>query len=196
MRAGAAYSWADIDTARTAAFTGFSQYLTGSTNGGTAQVFGEAGYEVLTGPVALEPFAGLAYVAASTDGYTETGGSAALSVQSDTTEVTYTTLGIRAGADLPVSFARARVTGLVGWRHAFGSLDPVATNAFAGGSAFTVAGVPIAEDVAVLGAGLEVDLGAPPDLGIAGTTLGVDYDGQFGSGAVDNSVTGRLTVRF
>lgn len=68
--------------------------------------------------------------------------------------------------------------------------------AFAGGAAFTVAGVPIAEDVAVLGAGLDVDLGAIPSMGIASATLGVSYDGQVGSGAVDNSITGRFTARF
>nr|WP_281167854.1 autotransporter domain-containing protein [Amorphus coralli] len=196
LRAGAAYSWADIDTARSVAFTGYSDYLTGSTNGGTAQVFGEAGYEVVTGPVAVEPFAGLAYVSVATDSYTETGGSAALAIQSDTTEVTYSTLGLRLGADLPVGFARTRVTGLVGWRHAYGSLDPAATNAFAGGDPFTVAGVPIGEDVAVLGAGLDVDLGPVPSMGLAGATLGVAYDGQFGSGLSDNAVTGRLTLRF
>ena len=122
LRAGATYAWSDIDTARIAAFPGFSQALTGSTNAGTAQVFGEAGYEVTTGALALEPFAGLAYVSVNTDGYTESGGSAALTVDSDTTEVTYTTLGVRAGADLPLGFVRARATGLVGWRHAFGSL--------------------------------------------------------------------------
>ena len=196
LRAGASYAWSSIDTARTASFPGFSQSLTASTDAGTAQVFGEAGYEVTTGALALEPFAGLAYVSVNTDGYTESGGSAALSVASDTTEVTYTTLGIRAGADLPLGFVRARATGLLGWRHAFGSLDPTATNAFAGGTAFTEVGVPIAEDVAVLRAGLEVDLGPLPSMGIASATLGIAYDGQFGSGASDNAATGRLTIRF
>ncbi|WP_453962508.1 autotransporter domain-containing protein [Amorphus suaedae] len=196
LRAGAAYAWSDVDTSRIASFPGFSQSLTGSTNAGTAQVFGEAGYEVVTGPVALEPFAGLAYVSVSTDGYTESGGAAALTVDGDTTEVTYTTLGIRAGADLPLGFVRARATGLLGWRHAFGSLDPTATNAFAGGTAFTEAGVPIAEDVAVIGAGLEFDLGPVKSMGIASATLGVSYDGQFGADAQDNAATGRLTLRF
>ncbi|MEW5421758.1 autotransporter domain-containing protein [Amorphus sp. 3PC139-8] len=198
LRGGASYTWSDIDTARTAAFPGFSQYLTGSTNAGTSQVFGEAGYEVGTGWAAFEPFAGLAYVSVSTDAYAESGGSAALSVQSDTTEVTYSTVGVRASATIPMSLAsaQAKVTGLLGWRHAFGSLDPTATNAFAGGSAFTVEGVPIAEDVAVVGAGLEFDLGAVPMRGISGATLGVFYDGQFGSDLVDNAATGRLTIEF
>ncbi|MGX1305536.1 fibronectin-binding autotransporter adhesin [Amorphus suaedae] len=196
LRAGATYAWSDVDTSRIASFPGFSQSLTGSTNAGTAQVFGEAGYEVTTGALAIEPFAGLAYVSVSTDGYTESGGAAALTVDSDTTEVTYTTLGLRAGADLPLGFVRARATGLLGWRHAFGSLDPTATNAFAGGTAFTEAGVPIAEDVAVIGAGLEFDLGPVKSMGIASTTLGVSYDGQFGADAQDNAATGRLTLRF
>lgn len=56
--------------------------------------------------------------------------------------------------------------------------------------------MPIAEDVAVPGAGLGVDLGARPSKGIAGATLGVAYDGQFGSNVSDNAVTGRPTLRF
>jgi len=32
-------------------------------------------------------------------------------------------------------------------------------------------------------------------LGLAGATLGVAYDGQFGSGLSDNAATGRLTLR-
>ncbi|MDQ0317513.1 autotransporter-associated beta strand repeat-containing protein [Amorphus orientalis] len=198
LRGGASYTWSEIETARTVSYPGMSQYLTGATSGGTTQVFGEAGYEVTTRWAAVEPFAGLAYVSAATDAYTETGGTAALSVQSDTTEVTYSTLGVRASAVVPVplSSARAKVSGLVGWRHAFGSLDPSATSAFAGGSPFTVQGTPIAEDVAVVGAGLEFDLGAMPARGVEGVLLGVSYDGQFGSGATDNAVTGRFTVRF
>ena len=196
LRGGAAYAWADIDTARNAAFAGFSEHLTGSTDARTAQVFGEAGYAISTGWAAFEPFAGLAYVNVSTDGYTERGGAAALAVRGDTTEVTYSTLGVRFSADLPAAFGSAKVSGIAGWRHAFDAPDPAAINALAGGAAFAVYGVPIAEDVAVIGAGLEFDLGAMPELGVAGATLGLSYDGQFGSGVSENAAKARLTLTF
>jgi uncharacterized protein with beta-barrel porin domain len=66
---------------------------------------------------------------------------------------------------------------------------PDAVMAFAGGDAFTIRGAPIAEDVAIVRAGL--DFAATPN-----ATLGVSYSGQFGSGLGDNGVTGRLSIRF
>ncbi|HEX9806209.1 MAG TPA: autotransporter outer membrane beta-barrel domain-containing protein, partial [Alteraurantiacibacter sp.] len=66
---------------------------------------------------------------------------------------------------------------------------PFATHAFAGGSAFTVAGAPIAPDAFVL------DLGAAVAL-TPGATLGVSYGGQFGSGFTDHSVKANIAVRF
>ncbi|TPW26750.1 autotransporter domain-containing protein [Martelella alba] len=190
---GAAYAWSDIDTARTAAFTGFSDTLTGSTNGGTAQVFGEIGYEFDLGTATIEPFAGLAYVSVHTDAYSETGGAAALAIASDTTDMTYSTLGLR-GA---VAFDKtARLTGMLGWRHAYGTLSPTAVNAFAGGTPFTVAGVPVGEDVALVSAGVEFDLGALSTSGLKSASLTLSYDGQFGSGVADSAAMARFSFKF
>jgi fibronectin-binding autotransporter adhesin len=62
LRAGASYTWHDIETSRVVTFTGFSDRLKGDYDAGTAQVFGEVGYRADLGRLALEPFAGLAYV--------------------------------------------------------------------------------------------------------------------------------------
>ncbi|MGX1101477.1 hypothetical protein [Amorphus sp. MBR-141] len=56
--------------------------------------------------------------------------------------------------------------------------------------------MPIVGDVAVIGAGLNFELGPDKSMGIASATLGVASDGQCGSGVTDNAVTGRLTVKF
>ncbi|TNB46468.1 autotransporter domain-containing protein [Martelella lutilitoris] len=190
---GAAYAWSDIDTKRTAAFPGFSDYLTGSTNGGVAQVFGEVGYEFDLGMATIEPFADLAYVSVHTDAYSESGGAAALAIASDTTDMTYSTLGVR-GA---VAFDEAaRVTGMLGWRHAYGSLAPNSVNAFAGGAPFTVAGVPVGEDVALVSAGVEFDLGALAESGLKDASLSLSYDGQFGSGVADSAAMARFSFKF
>jgi outer membrane autotransporter protein len=120
-----------------------------------------------------------------------------LSIASDTSDVTYSTLGVRASAALPFdATTSARLTGMIGWRHAYGSLTPTAQNAFAGGAPFTVAGVPVGEDVAVVSAGLAFDLGARPEMGIADATFSISYDGQFGSGVVDSAANARLTFKF
>ena len=60
LRSGIDFAWHDIDTNRTAAFPGFADQLAASYNGSTAQSFGEIGYGLSFGHLALEPFAGLA----------------------------------------------------------------------------------------------------------------------------------------
>ena len=79
---------------------------------------------------------------------------------------------------------------MVGWRHAFGAAAPLATMRFAsGGNAFAIAGVPIARDAAVIEAGLDFTLSPA-------ATLGISYDGQFGSGAAAQSVRANFNMRF
>jgi outer membrane autotransporter protein len=142
-----------------------------------------------TGALSLEPFANLAYVHLKTGGYTETGGAAALTASAQSTDATFTTIGLRAQTEFNLGETPARLTGMAGWRHAFDDVTPFAAQAFMGGSAVTVAGAPIAPDAFVL------DLGASVEL-TPGATLGVSYGGQFGSGFTDHSVKANLAVRF
>ena len=204
LSGGASYTWHDIDTTRNVTIGAVSEHIEGSTNAGTAQVFGEIGYVFdLLGPskpgqdkpgqdkwLQLEPFAGLNYVSTDMDGYTETGGASALTIDGSTNDVTFTTLGLRAVTGLTFGDGHsARITTMAGWRHAFGDTTPTSTNRLAGGSAFTVDGAPIAEDVAVVGAGLAVDVAD-------NATLGLDYTGQFGEDASENAGSARLSFHF
>ena len=59
LRGGAAYALHQIDTGRT--IPGFGRTTTDH-DGGTGQIFGELGYGFALGKVAIEPFAGLAWV--------------------------------------------------------------------------------------------------------------------------------------
>ena len=76
VRGGASYTWYRINSDRSPGFAGFSDHDSAGYDANSAQVFGEVGYALPVG-VAIEPFAGLAYVNLHTDGYTETGGAAA-----------------------------------------------------------------------------------------------------------------------
>ncbi|KFC64784.1 putative Outer membrane autotransporter barrel domain protein [Bosea sp. LC85] len=189
LRTGASYTWHDIATRRTVAFTGFSNGLKGDYDAGTAQVFGELGYRVDLGQVALEPFAGLAYVNLHTAGLSETGGAAALTGRSDDISLGYSTLGLRASSTLTLQGMDLTLRGGLAWRHAFGEVTPTATLAFTGGSAFTVAGVPIARDAAVVEAGLDLAISKSAALSLA-------YTGQLAKDAQDHSFKGMLAVRF
>ena len=74
LRAGGAYAFHTIDTDRTIAFPGFFDRATAHYDGGTGQIFGEVGYGFAFGNVAVEPFAGGAWVRLDTDGAAERGG--------------------------------------------------------------------------------------------------------------------------
>jgi outer membrane autotransporter protein len=189
FRTGAAYTWHDITTGRSVAFPGFGDSLKGDYRAGTAQVFGELGYGIHAGSFGFEPFANLAYVNLQTDGFAERGGIAALRSASTGTGVTFTTLGLHAATDFDLGATTATLRSTLGWRHAFGDTTPLATFALAGGSPFTVAGVPIARDALVLDVGLDVAIAR-------NTTLGVSYGGQYGGNAIDQSVRANFNVRF
>ena len=189
LRAGLAYSRHDIDTDRSVAVLGLSDELTASYDGDTAQAFSEFGYRIDTAAAQFEPFANLAHVHLRTEDFSEDGGDAALSGADEATDVTFTTLGLRAATAFALGGMDATARGMLGWRHAFGDTTPLASLAFAGGDAFTIAGVPVAEDSAVIEAGLDLHVSAT-------ASLSLFYNGQFGSGAQDHSLRAGLGVTF
>ncbi|TPI53940.1 autotransporter outer membrane beta-barrel domain-containing protein [Mesorhizobium sp. B3-1-1] len=189
FRSGAAYSWSSISTRRSAAFNGFADQLSADYDAGTAQVFGELAYKADASGFHFEPFANLAYVSVHTDGFTETGAAAALTSASTNNDATFTTLGLRGATDFALGGIDATARGMLGWRHAFGDVTPTSAFAFAGGDQFTIAGVPIARDAAVIEAGLDLNMSA-------NATLGLSYTGQFGSGTVDQGAKVDLGVKF
>ncbi|TDH38445.1 autotransporter domain-containing protein [Pseudohoeflea suaedae] len=141
------------------------------------------------GGSAFEPFAGLAYTHLRTDGFSESGGTAALRVEGTTMDTTYTTLGMRASRNLELGGVVTVLRGSLGWQHAFGDVDPTSTARFETGDSFTVSNTPIDEDVALIEAGLDFQLDN-------GATIGIGYSGQFGSQAEENGVNAKMRVQF
>ncbi|MDH7794226.1 MULTISPECIES: autotransporter domain-containing protein [unclassified Beijerinckia] len=190
LRTGMAYTWHDISTSRSVIFPGFVDSLKGNYNAGTTQIFGELGYGIRAGSFAFEPFANLAYVNLHTNSFRETGKAAALTGAGASTSTTFTTLGLRATTSFTLGGTTAALRGMLGWRHAFGGTVPLTTMALAGsGSAFTIGGVPITRDAAVMEAGL--DFALSPN-----AILGVSYGGQFGSGLSVQSVKANFNLKF
>jgi outer membrane autotransporter protein len=190
MRAGMAHSYHQIDTTRTIAFPGFVDRASAAYHGGTTQVFGEIGHGVGLGPVALEPFAGAAWVQARTSGFTEKGGVAALTGARDHEEAGFATLGARLAASVAVGGMTLAPRLSAAWQRVLGDVTPVTALSFAsGGTAFEIAGAPLARDSALLEAGADLYLNAQ-------TTLGLLYQGQVARNAEDHAVRGRLAVRF
>ena len=194
LRVGALYG--TNSTNRQVIFPGFSDALSSSNGGYTAQAFGEAGYRVelsrlgFTGfsRASVEPFAGAAAFLIHQNGFTEGGGASALTGLGRDFDIQTTTLGVRselAFASLPVS-----VTTTLGWRHAYGDVVPSVLLAFQGGAqSFSASGVPIDRDAFVAEAGLNYAVSSA-------FSVGLSYSGQFGQRATDNAFKGNVNLRF
>jgi outer membrane autotransporter protein len=190
LRFGGSYAVRRIKTDRHVAFTGFTDHLNASYDASVAQVFGEVGYKVDLGRVKVEPFAGAALVAISTDGFQENGGISALTGRRKTQSVGFTTLGVRGSTDVTVGKdSTVTLTGQLGWRHAAGDTPAEATQRFSTGPNFTVAGPPLARDALVMEAGIDGKLGAA-----GGFT--VSYSGVVGDGVSDHGVKATLRMTF
>ena len=103
LRFGGAYAWHDIDASRTVAFPGFTGAPEGSYDATTRQLFGEASYNIAYGPASVAPFARLASIRTSTDGFEESDGEAALTLDRDVRDVQLLSLGVRASTVSAIS---------------------------------------------------------------------------------------------
>jgi len=182
---GALYTWHSIDSRRYVT-NPVTEELAADYDAGSFQLFAEAGYKVAMEQATLEPFAGVSYINLQTDSFAESGGLAALSSPSQSTSTTFTTLGLRSS----MTFAsNVHARGMIGWRHAFGDVDPASTMTIGGGSPFTIVGAPIAQEAAVVEAGIDIKAGQ-------NVMIGASYEGQYGDGAIANGFNARFLATF
>ncbi len=190
LRTGLGYTRHSIGTSRDISFP-VADTLKADYRAATTQFFGEFSrkFELGQGKPVWEPFANLARVSLKSGAFAEKGGAAALSGAGGTTETGFSTLGVRGSTSLAFTGASAILQGALGWRHAFGDVTPRAAVAFAGGPSFSVAGVPVARDAAVIDAGVYIK--AAPQ-----ATASLTYRGQLASGMRDQSIHASLDVKF
>ena len=190
VRTGAAFSFNNIETSRLVSSSGLADALTSDYDAGTFQAFGELGYDIaVRSETRFEPFANLAHVSLSTDGFNEQGGAAALSGSDETSDVSFSTVGIRGEHTLAVEAVDASLSGMIGWRHAFGDTILESAHAFAAGDDFVIDGAPIAEDAVVMEAGLDVSIAAH-------AVISLLYQGQIASDAYGHGFDASLSVKF
>ncbi|WID96448.1 autotransporter domain-containing protein [Bosea vestrisii] len=188
LDAGLAYSWSESDIRRQVQIRGFGDSLRLQRPGAVAQGFAELGYGFAFQGFALEPFAQLALIRVSTDAGTEQGGAAALRVLSSEQALGFSTLGLRAEAQIGAMplFARA----MLGWRHGFGELTPQARTAFAlGTTPARVFAAPIDRDALTAEAGLDWRISSA-------TALGLTYSAAIGERSRDHALKGRVEMKF
>ncbi|MPT23046.1 MAG: autotransporter domain-containing protein [Starkeya sp.] len=190
LRLGGGYAWHDMSFSRSVAFPGYQASNSSDANAGSAQLFGELGYDLPLGPVDLEPFLGLAYLHVEGWNTVERGSNSALNVNAGAMDTFYSTLGLRGGQEIDVHGVPITASFTLGWQHAFGDTVPAAVMSFATGSApFSIEGAPIATDTFIFGGGLAYELNP-------NTRLSLRYDGQIATSAQQNAVSGALQIRF
>ncbi len=191
LRGGGLWAWSEIETSRAVVFPGFYERQKADYDADTGQLFGEVAYPTQVAGIEFEPFGGFAYVSVESEGFGEKGGAqASLRTSGIDQGVGYTTVGLRAATTM--LWGTMQVTPHVegAWLHAFDDVTPGASLAFATtGIGFDIDGVPLAEDSALLDAG--VDLAVTDRL-----SAGVSYQGQYADSVSDNAVKGRFTWLF
>jgi autotransporter-associated beta strand protein len=193
LRGGASYSWQDVSTRRNVSFSSISQQLKADYDVSQVQGFGEVAYGHMFSGVMqgafVEGYTALAVVHQDGARFSETGGSAALTVRGDTLDTAFTTVGVRGEVQTGLMGLPARVTGELAWRHAFGDLDASQTMVLAGGNPFAIQGRAVDENTFVLGTGLGVTVTEKVDLSLA-------YQAELAERAADHSVNGKIRYRF
>ncbi|GKW48203.1 hypothetical protein NCCP2165_04180 [Halomonas sp. NCCP-2165] len=186
---GASHSHSVVETERSVAFASVDEQLTAEYDGETTQVFGEVRYPLSFGEVRLEPFAGLAQVRVSRDGFQESGGVAALTGEAQDLDATFSSLGARVAMPFTLEEHAAVLRADAAWLHALDGEAAEERLAFGDGTRFNVEGVPLAEDSAELGVSLEVGVSS-------NTSVNVGYSGRLGGELDDHGVNATLNVRF
>jgi len=188
---GGAYSWHRADVKRDLQYGAVAGKQKAKVDAATTQLFTEAAYRLDLQPLALEPFANLAYVHLDTDGFTEKGDAAALQGRRDTRDALSSTLGLRGLKSFSLSTQqKLDLSATLGWQHNLGATASERQLAFAAGSTpFTVESAALDRDAALLGA--QASLALARDV-----RLNLDYHGLLGSRDKNHGVGLSLNWQF
>ena len=189
LRLGADYAWGSNSVRRSITF--LSQNDASHQDDHTSQLFGEAGYSVQTNGVLVEPYAGIAYITASSGAFAESGGASSLSGAGKTDALGYSTLGVHFLPDA-VMLGDIDVMPKIGfgWQHALGGFARGQNTGFiATAQSFQVEGAMLSTDAVVGELGFEVAV-----FGQGKFSLG--YDGLISDHEKDNAVTAAFRWSF
>jgi uncharacterized protein with beta-barrel porin domain len=191
VRGGANWSWHDIDTSRSIVFPGVGGTAAASYKAQSGQIFGEVAYNLLTGPVRLEPFAHYAHVRSRADAFAETGSTGALNVRRDRRDADFATFGLRLGGAVPIgpgATLRPRLS--AAWQRGWGDLGGATVASFGPtAGTFVLTGAGVGRDTLVLDGGFDADLGG-------GLTLGASANAAVSNRWSSTGVRATLGLRF
>jgi len=189
VRGGVTYSHLDVDARRTINVPGLQGQAKADYKGSKTQVFAEVSQAFALDSLSVTPYVGINQSWLHTQSVRETGHSAALDVAAQTDRVTQSTLGLRLAVQLPTA-APVALTADLAWVRAFGDTDSNTSNRFSGaGERFSAEGVSSSKNTALVGAGVQANLGP-------NAALSLGYQGQFGSRTRSHSAGVQVRVKF
>jgi len=189
-----AYTHHDVDTTRDILIGGVTRTAEGDHDGDEFDGNLEVGLDLGEGTFQAQPFVGLSYTGLHESGFEETGaGALNLDVDSSTTDSLRSALGVRVAWNLKSSGGVRWIPQLQArWEHQMLDSDTETSAAFpgmTGAPSFTVSGVDMNRDAAVIGAGLGARFS-----GSVGAFVG--YEGRFGDQEVDHQGQGGIEIRW
>ena len=187
LQGGAAHSWYTTRSHRQIDVAGIAGSETARYDNSVTQTYVDGGYQFTFARSSLTPFVDLARVWIHQGAINEGGGAAALDVQANGSSVNYGTAGVR-GVFEPSPGLQLHAS--VGFQHAWGDLQSINQQQFAGGSdSFTVAGLPVAMNAGIFDLGIRFALSK-------NVTVDASYHGQFSNDATDQGARMSLNVAF
>lgn len=175
LQGGVDYADYRVDSTRRVILPGVMEERLSSEYDATATTVSlEAAWNLQVGTAVYSPFVAAAYTHLKTDGFSERGGIAGLSVDSAKDEYTTSTVGVRGRWELG---HQAGLYASVGWRHAYGDRQVQRSAGFIGaGTSFSVHSVTLAKNAVVGEVG--VSLITSPSSRMALSLQGLNGDGQ------------------
>ena len=153
------------------------------------QIFAEAAYTGLnTDAYSIEPYFGLSWFHAESDGFNEQVGTMAFSTTTEDQDVQVTTLGVRGAIPFTMGETKVALKGDVAWNHFFGDTEAEASMALAGSGVAHLKGGELG-DMASVGLGVEAQVGKM-------TTMGLSYTGAYDGDITSHGISANVRFNF
>ena len=153
------------------------------------QIFAEAAYTGLnTDAYSIEPYFGLSWNHAESDGFNEQVGTMAFSTTTEDQDVQVTTLGVRGAIPFTMGATKVALKGDVAWNHFFGDTEAEASMNLAGSGVAHLKGGELA-DMASVGLGVEAQVGKM-------TTMGLSYTGAYDGDITSHGISANVRFNF
>lgn len=172
---GFIYTHQSVDANRTLTVKDLAGYNKWSGDADVTQIFAEAAFKGFnTAAYSVEPYFGLAWIHAESDGYSESVGGMTFITNPEDQDLQVSSLGIRAGVPFSLGAAKVTLKGDLAWNHFFGDTEAEARMNLAGSGTALIKGGELS-DMATVGLGVEAQLSKTATFGLSYTGA---YDGD------------------